>query len=290
MIAIPIFLSSDNNYAPFVATTIASICDNTKSFCEFYILDGGISEDNKIKINALKNLFKNLSIEYIRIDVENIFKGIKLSNTITLSAFNRLLAPQLVHNIRKAIYLDVDTIAVNDITQLFNENLENYILGAVPDWIDTSHWKAELAISNDHIYFNSGVLLINCEKWRKSIQLQDILSISELYPQQTDNDQGILNKYFESNYKLLDKKYNVIFKYNEVVIRHFAGLIKPWQADFYLHPLTRKPRKIANCDLFWKYARMTPFYEELQKNKEEFLNSNILYKRFNKMVLEGAKV
>ena len=39
---IPIFLSSDDNYAPFVATTIASICDNTKSFCEFYVLDGGI--------------------------------------------------------------------------------------------------------------------------------------------------------------------------------------------------------------------------------------------------------
>ncbi len=282
MIAIPIFLSSDNNYAPFVATTIASICDNTKSFCEFYILDGGISEDNKIKINALKNLFKNLSIEYIRIDVENIFKGIKLSNTITLSAFNRLLAPQLVHNIRKAIYLDVDTIAVNDITQLFNENLENYILGAVPDWIDTSHWKAELAISNDHIYFNSGVLLINCEKWRKSIQLQDILSISELYPQQTDNDQGILNKYFESNYKLLDKKYNVIFKYNEVVIRHFAGLIKPWQADFSLDWHNR-PFKSCN-DLYWKYARMTEFYSQMCEIKEKFIASSVLWQRYNKIV------
>ena len=44
MYRIPIFLSSDNNYAPFVATTIASICDNTKSFCDFYILDGGIEE------------------------------------------------------------------------------------------------------------------------------------------------------------------------------------------------------------------------------------------------------
>ena len=47
---IPIFLSSDNNYAPFVATTIASICDNTKSFCEFYILDGGITQEIKSTI------------------------------------------------------------------------------------------------------------------------------------------------------------------------------------------------------------------------------------------------
>ena len=48
--SIPIFLSSDNNYAPFVATTIASICDNTESYCDFYILDGGIDEENKKKI------------------------------------------------------------------------------------------------------------------------------------------------------------------------------------------------------------------------------------------------
>ena len=46
MYRIPIFLSSDNNYAPFVATTIASVCDNTKSFCDFYILDR--SEERRV--------------------------------------------------------------------------------------------------------------------------------------------------------------------------------------------------------------------------------------------------
>ena len=58
MYRIPIFLSSDNNYAPFVATTIASICDNTKSFCDFYILDGGIEEEKKEKIFQRENICK----------------------------------------------------------------------------------------------------------------------------------------------------------------------------------------------------------------------------------------
>ena len=62
MYRIPIFLSSDNNYAPFVATTIASICDNTKSFCDFYILDGGIEEENKEKIiQCMKKALKDSS-------------------------------------------------------------------------------------------------------------------------------------------------------------------------------------------------------------------------------------
>ena len=76
MNTIPIFLSSDNNYAPYVATTIASICDNTKSFCDFYILDGGISKENQEKIYVLKEKFNNFSIEFINIDVDKEFKSI----------------------------------------------------------------------------------------------------------------------------------------------------------------------------------------------------------------------
>jgi len=65
MYRIPIFLSSDNNYAPFVATTIASICDNTKSFCDFYILDGGIEEENKEKIfTFIEMLKKTIKVIY----------------------------------------------------------------------------------------------------------------------------------------------------------------------------------------------------------------------------------
>ena len=51
---IPIFLSSDNNYAPFVATTIASICDNTKSFCDFYVLDDFcLGNLNEVRLNEI---------------------------------------------------------------------------------------------------------------------------------------------------------------------------------------------------------------------------------------------
>ena len=47
---IPIFLASNDGYAPFIATTIASICYNTQSFIEFYILDSGISNFKKKQI------------------------------------------------------------------------------------------------------------------------------------------------------------------------------------------------------------------------------------------------
>ena len=52
MLKIPVFLASDNRYAPFVATTMASILMHTNDFIEFYIMDCGISTTNKKKKSA----------------------------------------------------------------------------------------------------------------------------------------------------------------------------------------------------------------------------------------------
>ena len=72
MTNIPIFLPSDNNYAPFLATTVVGILKNTKSFIDFYVLDSGISEENQEKIRSLKNFFPNFSIEFIKSSLESI--------------------------------------------------------------------------------------------------------------------------------------------------------------------------------------------------------------------------
>lgn len=39
---IPVFMASDDNYSPFISTTIISIIKNTSSNIDCYILDGGI--------------------------------------------------------------------------------------------------------------------------------------------------------------------------------------------------------------------------------------------------------
>ena len=47
---ISIFLTSDENYAKYMAVTIQSIISNTKEKINFYILDGGIAKTTKNKI------------------------------------------------------------------------------------------------------------------------------------------------------------------------------------------------------------------------------------------------
>lgn len=294
---IPIFLSSDNNYAPFVATTIASICDNTKSFCEFYILDGGITQENQEKICKLKVQFNNFSIEFIKIDVEKTFKNIdykNICNYVTISTYNRFLIPMLKLNTDKAIYLDVDVIVVGDILKFYEQDLNNHIIGAIPDLCRNEEYlnniKECLGLKSDSKYFNAGVLLINCQKWRENNVTNKLFDIEVKYRKFLRMaDQDVLNIFFEDNYEIYNQMYNEQDVSDNFVIRHFSGNIKPWQADFYIHSKTKKPCKIANIDLFWKYAKMTAFYSEILEIKNNFLKSNLLYKRFNDLVNKGAR-
>lgn len=288
---VPIFLSSDNNYVPFVATTIASVCDNTKSFCEFYVIDGGINPDDRSKIMALSEQFKNFSVEFITIDYDKYFKNFREITYLGLSTYSRFLIPELKPEKTKCIYLDVDIIVIDDIKKLFDIKLDNYVIGAVKDTGNSKYLnyvKQSIGLPANSIYFNAGVLLINNSKWVVQNITQKLFDIEQKYREKLKiADQDILNICFQNSYKLLDIKYNTMYDNSEIIIRHFTNYPKVWQADFYLDLETKQPKKIEHADIFWKYAKMTPFYQEICDIKNKFLASNLLYNRFNKLVNKG---
>lgn len=299
MKSIPIFLSSDNNYAPFVATTIASICDNTKSFCDFYILDGGIEEKNKEKICKLKEQFNNFSIEFIKIDLEKEFSSIHYENCckhVSLSTYNRFLIPKLKPELKRILYLDVDIIVLGDISELYNQNLEGCMLGAIPEQISEKEivvYKKILKLSKNHNYFNAGILLIDLEQWIS----KDIMSkLFEIEIKRREDllhaDQDVLNICFNDKYKVLDFKYNYETNNNreleqnrpDIVIRHFNTGIKPWD----ILP-TIKTNLINNIDDFYYYLSKTLFNDNVLKNCK-YRSSEQLHKLRLMKLLEKKRI
>jgi glycosyltransferase involved in cell wall biosynthesis len=266
---IPIFLSADNNYAPFVATTIASICFHTKAVVNFYVLDGGISEFNERRIKSLKKRFTGFTVEFIQIHNE-IFKGFRVISPFSLSAYYRFLIPHFKQNLNKVIYLDVDVIALGDISELYNEKLEGYSLAAVPDTTGSAasreKCKSAMRLSAGHTYFNSGVLLIDLKKWRENNTTLDLFDTEKLFRNKlTWPDQDVLNKHFDRNYKVLDTKYNVMTNSGQqgenIIIRHFNTVWKPWNCNGVYGDST-----IENFNDFWFFAAQTPFLLEMQQN------------------------
>ena len=298
--SIPLFFASDDNYAPMVATTILSVLNNTKSDVDFYILSDGISYENQEKI---KSVIKNNYIEFI--DVKELLKnflGLKTDKYVSLASYIRLFIPIIKPNIDKVIYSDVDVIFTGDIKTLYNEDLNDKIIGAVPDIYykqinNLNHVYSRLKLNPSHSYFYSGLLLIDCNKWRGNDVTSRLLNLKDNYKTKIiQGDQDLLNIYFNNNnYKELDVKYEVtngyIHFYKELsdnqkysidnpVIRHYESATKPWNSTYMANG-----EKIRDFNLFWNYAKQTPFYDELKQNFDGCVrNENISF------IMQGAIV
>ena len=282
---IPVFLSADNTYAPFVATTIASICEHTHSFINFYVLDGGIPENKKNKIMEMSKKFQNFSLEFLTIDVNKIFSNFANNLHYSKTMFARFFIPTLKPELNKVLYSDVDVIFLDDIKKMYDEDIGNYALGAVEECWLNDHEKEEMrkywGTSSEHKIFASGNLIIDCEKWR---QLDITQKLFEINQQRTANDlwvdQILLNKLFDNNYKVIPPKYcytiqhdTCFGKTNDIIVCHYNGAVKPWQINE-----DTRTQNMPYLQEFWYYAKKTPFYDELKLqtiNKEQQRNNLI---------------
>ncbi len=306
---ISIFYEGQDDLVEILATSMCSICYNTNSFIDFFILDCGISSFNKRMINLLKDKFDNFSIEYIPVDLKQ-FEGLKgwPAGSKFLDCYSRLLIPELKNDINKAIYLDSDIIALDDICKLWNEDIENYDFGACPDIGYNKFFQEncvkKLGVDRSHIYANAGVL-INCERWRCNNISNKLIKIAK------DNKDDILViiedilsvLYNGNNYKILNNRYNLADRTNEigrinaeyinddymndewknVVLQHLSPG-KAWK----ILKNNYNNRELKFFSAFWFFAYMTPYYHGMV-NKYIFYTNELLV-HFNIRMSKPLKV
>ena len=256
----------DDNYALFAMLTINSILQNNISNSEytFYIVEDNLSNKNK-KIMEKYVKKQNQKVEFINIDTKKIANGenlFKYLSRITPIGMARILLPDLLpKELHKVLYLDADLLVTTDIKNLYDTNLENKPVGMVLNFV--KHNKAE-GIHKFKEYYNSGVILIDLDLWRKdkiSEQLLDYINKNKkyfsyngvvdgfvfLYP-----DQDLLNIVLENRIKKLPNRWNVQSPYlfEDNGIMHYAGPDKPWKMGI------KRTRRI---NIYQKYWRNSPF-------------------------------
>ena len=281
---IPIVFVTDKNYYLYLAVAIFSLIKNKNKETKYdiIILEIGLDEDKK---NTLKQLAtNNVSINIV--NIQNIVNKYKMNEFRTTahikeSAYYRLLISEILNEYKKIIYLDCDLLIFTDLSKFYNINLNNKYAAVIQDYaIANTFWKnkefmeyANNILHMDDItyYFNSGVMLLNLDLMRKNNIQPQLLEIAKL--NKYFHDQDVLNSVFYKkviylegnynvNYHLLFDKYkkdfdsNLLKKYltelKNPKILHFTSDKKPW-----LDP------NLPNADIWWKYAKQTPFYNEL---------------------------
>lgn len=259
------------SFSRIAAASLQSLYDNTEAWVTVHILhDNTLSEENKEKyiyqarMQGQNIAFYNMD-ELLPKEIGKIKEG-NQGRFSPATMYRLLLMHVLDKNIKKVIYLDSDIIVNMDIAEMFNIDIGNVAVAAVPEIFATYNHMVEKDIINDGTvkkenYFCAGVLMFNMEEYTKYPNLcLDGLEFLNKNPQYDCNDQDILNYNFSNNYYHLPVKYDTFVdalrlpdsKQDELqeCIYHYAGNAME---------LT-KAEDIYN-QLFFDYYVKTPWFD-----------------------------
>ncbi len=227
-------------YSQHLGVVLTSILkNNTDSYFQFFVLTNDISDKNKKIIDKLKNKYKNYEVNYINVD-KNIFKNFNITiDYISIETYFRYILADLLPNMEKILYLDVDLVVNGDIKNLWNENIEEYYCAAVEDInFDVNEYKYKIGLDKDDIYINAGVILFNLKKMRDDKISEKFFENNNKYKNLIKyQDQDIINITLQKNIKKIEYIYNFTSKTARIypklvknaVIIHFVGPKKPWK-------------------------------------------------------------
>lgn len=220
------------------------IKNNQKHQLDFYVLHQNISSQNISRLMKLENRFANTHIKPVVIDEK------RLSNTetnnlyVTTEAYFRYLAPEILGDESRVLYMDFDMLCISGIKELYGTDLEDDYLGAVADYV-VEHkpayrrFKDGIGFGKTEVYFNSGLLLLNLEKIRKNKVMEvfwdNLRDKNKIIAKEFNffADQTVMNLTFRGKIKSLAAKNNVFTtvledtKQKDPVIVHFTGMYKP---------------------------------------------------------------
>lgn len=265
---ISIALCTDENLVKHIGTLLYSVDENTSSFVDTYIIYDNLSEKSLKKLTSLNDILSTVTVHMIKVldkQQEKLSK-ISLENTgLPVTSCYRFILPDLLPSLDRIIYLDVDTLVLSDLTELWRTDLEGKFIGVAKDELINLNGGLKIVYERK-AYFNSGMLLMDLNLFRKYDICSNLIDFAVDIAEYCEyGDQDILNYYFIDGYKLLDTKWNCGRKFledreKEVGIVHFYGLEKPWNNIVYSFYVREN---IINMEHIYKLYQ----YRFLQKSK-----------------------
>lgn len=278
---IPIFFTIDSKYVPYIDVAIRSLMENASNDYnyEIKVLYQDLDEGEQKKLKSLSDKKENFDIDliYMKEGLEAITdrEENKLRcDYFTLSIFFRLFIPEMFPEYDKGIYIDSDIVVPGDISELYNIELKDNIIGASPDYSIQEVPELMYYVTNAigvkaKEYINSGVLLMNLKMMREKKFTTHFLNLLNTYHFDTiAPDQDYINAMCNGKIFYLNECWDAMPNNNKAPLTtpkliHYNLFQKPWCYD-----------NIQYEDYFWRYAKQSTFYEKILTDKNNYSEKN----------------
>lgn len=221
-----IVYASDDKFAEILGVSLISLFENSKDMdgIVVYILDSGVSAANKEKLISIFDAYKRTGVFIPATDIsKKMSMEIELDRG-SLSQYARLfVSSDLPADLDRVLYLDCDIIIRKSIKELWNLNLHGNVIGALMDAF-SKHYRANVDLHERDVMFNSGVMLIDLEKWKaEHVEDKLIKFIKSKNGKIQQGDQGALNAVLSKDTYCFEPRFNSVtiyydFTYEEMLI------------------------------------------------------------------------
>jgi lipopolysaccharide biosynthesis glycosyltransferase len=284
-----VVFAANEGFAPALAVCINSllhhISDNNSY--DIVVLESEITEGSKARLALLCSQYPNVKLRFF--NPLALLDGYELKKNpndhISMETYYRFLISDVLPEYERVLYLDGDTVILDDVATLATVELGDNLLAAALDaeipalrsGVDPTmarYLEQALGLGAEDPYLQAGVLVLNLDQMRRYHSVQQWLDLAS-QRRYRYNDQDILNKECKGRFVTLPMEWNTVVNCNNrrlptiekgpyavyaaymearehPKIIHYAGFEKPWDAvdSDYAH-------------YFWHYATDSGFYDRL---------------------------
>jgi lipopolysaccharide biosynthesis glycosyltransferase len=227
--------------------------NNSQSSIAMHALTCDLDRTAEEMLRASLREYKHVSLQVHYVDDPRLGEFF-VDKFMTKECYLRILAPEIIScDIKRIIYLDCDLVVLDDLRPLWNVELDGKIVAAAPDYprlplLHAPDRLASIGIPKDATYVNSGVLVINLERWRNKSLTQQLFDYIRLQGSAlVFYDQDAINAVLCDDIHVLDCRWNLQARmyrtgrkaapveFNAThearrgpAIIHFTGSEKPW--------------------------------------------------------------
>ena len=274
---IPIFFTIDDGYAPYLHVALISLIKNASKDRRYKIIVvyQELNEENRNNLAKLVEDYPNFEMEFkfmkqsldmITDRIENRLR----SDYFTMTIYFRIFIPDMYPEYDKAIYIDSDIIVPGDISELYDTDMHDNLIGVVTDGSvndvpELQRYMTESLGLKLGDYFNSGMLLMNMKELRNVHLAEHFLYLLNKYHFDcVAPDQDYLNSMCYGKIEYLDSCWDAMPNRNKPEIEnpkiiHYNLFDKPWCYD-----------DIQYQDYFWEYAKQSVYYDKIKAYKAAY--------------------
>lgn len=211
-------------------------------FAAIHVIDMGMSRASLLRLAAISSNVKTVAVS-AEISAWLATFSLHGNPHVSRAAYAKLQLHRLLPDIDKVVYLDIDTLSLCDVGELFSVELDSDMVGVTWTAFQVTAGQERLGLAGR--YFNSGVMLCQLNLWRENCVEDQFSTWYQLHHGRMKfNDQEILNGVFDSRNREIGKRWNVthweLFRaktpigvaLEDVAVLHFNGSLKHWHPDY----------------------------------------------------------